>query len=513
MRALGVDGGWINSTGLTSIEKVDEYFYSEKMHELRRGDLIWERVVSIDYTGEKECFDFTMKNSDRPWAVVEDFLVHNCGKKDLNLMAQHKSKFFEGCLANRYTEKLARDWWDIIEPFASYSFNKSHAYAYAFVAYVTAYLKTHYPAEYFSALLTSVKDDLSKAGVFLYEVENLGMKILPPDVNKSAVDFAPEDGNIRFGLSAIRSIGTDMAELIVKCRKPEPFKTYDDFVKALPKQAAKKDILHALAAAGALDSFGPRGGLLDIAEDSAASIRKEKQQAEAGMQSLFDLVNFQEITEIPDHILTEKEIRRLEREYLGVSLTCHPLKGWEGVLKRHQTHLITDLMELPDKSKVTVAGALSVVDPWVTKKGAEMCTVTLQDFTGSIEALIFPKTWEGLSLQLDQVVSISGELSDDGQKLLTREINILTPELKTLIKQDRQTVDLLTLHLDYHEMSDDKIESLREILLMPMYKGNTQVSIELPGQTVLLPDEYRVDIGKSVMLFKIRKLFGRDVFQ
>src|SRR5439155_11899488 len=161
----------------------------------------------VEYSRDVECFDFRMANPDRPYAVVEDVLVHNCGKKVRAVMEKERSKFIEGCVRTGYGEKLGKDLFDIIEPFADYAFGKSHSYGYGFIAYQTAWLKAHYPVQYFAALLTSVKDDKDKTAVYLAECRALGLQVLVPDVNLSSSEFTSRDQTIPFGMSAVRNVG------------------------------------------------------------------------------------------------------------------------------------------------------------------------------------------------------------------------------------------------------------------------------------------------------------------
>src|SRR5690606_16152799 len=156
----------------------------------RTGDLLWDTVVSVEYVRDAECFDFRMENDERPYAVVEDFLVHNCGKKNREIIAKERVKFIEGCEKTGYGRELGTALFDIIEPFADYAFNKSHAFGYGLVAFQTAYLKAHYPVEYLACLLTSVKNSLEKAAVYISECRALGIKVLPPDINRSVTNFA-----------------------------------------------------------------------------------------------------------------------------------------------------------------------------------------------------------------------------------------------------------------------------------------------------------------------------------
>ncbi len=217
-RDLGVDSGAYTRCSVLHRRTIRGLIYSERLEDVATGDLLWDTVVDVEYVGEKECFDFRMANPDRPYAVVEDFLVHNCGKKDKALIAKERVKFTEGCERTGYGVDLGTQWFDIIEPFADYAFNKSHAYGYGFISFQTAYLKANYPEEYLAALLTSVKQSLEKAAIYLAECRTMGIEVIVPDVNRSASDFTPVTaeegrGQILFGLSAVRNVGEGLVEL------------------------------------------------------------------------------------------------------------------------------------------------------------------------------------------------------------------------------------------------------------------------------------------------------------
>ncbi|MHB8466868.1 MAG: DNA polymerase III subunit alpha, partial [Acidimicrobiales bacterium] len=235
-RRLGVDSGGYERCRVLHRSTIRRLMYSERLEDLATGDLVWDTVRSVEYVGEMECFDFRMSNPDRPYAVVEDFLVHNCGKKSRDVMAKERDEFVGGVDTTGYGRELGEELFDIVEAFADYAFNKSHSYGYGYVAYQTAYLKAHYPTEYFAALLTSVKDDKDKTGPYLAECRTMGIEVQVPDVNLSMSDFTArlsdpdKPGVIPFGLSAIRNVGAGLVGHIVAEReKAGPFTDFYDF--------------------------------------------------------------------------------------------------------------------------------------------------------------------------------------------------------------------------------------------------------------------------------------------
>ncbi|MDQ1551427.1 MAG: polymerase subunit alpha, partial [Actinomycetota bacterium] len=293
-RSLGVDTGGYTSSRVLYRETLDGLLYSERLEDLRAGDLLWDTVVSVETVGERDCFDFTMANHHRPYAVVEDFLVHNCGKKDRALIAKEREKFVEGCEATGYGEAVGTKLFNIIEPFADYAFNRSHAYGYGLVAYQTAWLKANHPVEYLAALLTSVKDNQDKSAVYLNECRQRGIKVLVPDVNRSASDFtAAHDADeqlIHFGLSAVRNVGEGLVGPIIAEREASgPYVDFHDFCDRVGSQVLNKRTIESLIKAGAFDSLGhERRGLLEVHEviiDHALARHRERDQ---GTMNLFD---------------------------------------------------------------------------------------------------------------------------------------------------------------------------------------------------------------------------------
>src|SRR5579862_8450954 len=283
-----------------------------------------------------------------------DTLRKACGKKVREVMRKERARFVESCVRNGYTKELGEKWFDVIEPFADYAFAKSHAFGYGLVAYQTAYLKANYTVEYLAALLTSVRENLDRAGVYLADCRAHGITVSVPDVNRSAADFTPvlagADGQhgdaILFGLAAVRNVGTSVAEAIVAEREARgPFADFYDFCERIPITCLNKQPLEALIRAGAFDSFGhTRKGLLAAHELVVSQIVARRREREQGVFSLFGgtegaaaaFADFDRPLAIPDFEFDKRERLASEKEMLGLYVSDHPLLGIESALRRRR---------------------------------------------------------------------------------------------------------------------------------------------------------------------------------
>ena len=329
-----------------------------------------------------------------------DNLRKACGKKIRELIAKEREKFVAGCDTTGYGRELGTRWFDIIEPFADYAFNKSHSYGYGYVAYQTAYLKANFPVEYLSALLTSVKANLDKAAIYLNECRTLGIKVCVPDVNRSESDFGPDgEGNILFGLSAVRNVGEGLVELIVTERNSNgPFADFYDFAQRVDEKVLNKRTIESLIKAGGFDSLGhPRQGLLTSFEQIIDQTVARRREHEMGVQTLFGALDdgggplFDERTPIPDIELAKRPRLAFEKEMLGLYVSDHPLMGYERTLQRKTDCALADLAEKEDQSRVIIGGVVTnLVRKW-TKKGELMAVFTLEDLASQIEAMVFPE--------------------------------------------------------------------------------------------------------------------------
>jgi DNA-directed DNA polymerase III PolC len=534
-RSVGVDSGGHLTSRVLHPETLNGLLCSERLEDLRTGDLLWDTVVSVEYVGDKECFDFEMLHLDRPYAVVEDFLVHNCGKKVRELIAKEREKFVEGCDTTGYGADIGTALFDIIEPFADYAFNKSHSYGYGYIAYQIAFLKTHHPVEYLAALLTSVKTSLDKAAVYLNECRLLGITVTTPDVNRSESDFNPLPaadidaasllggvtmpapgtfglGEIVFGLSAIRNVGEGLVELLLQERRANgPFADFYDFCQRVDMSVLNKRAIESLIKAGAFDSLGhPRKGLLAVFEQIIDQTVARRREHEMGVMSLFGATTdegpaFDERTSIPA-VEFEKMVKlAFEKEMLGLYISDHPLMGAEAALRRKSDCSLGDLAEADDGAMKRVGGVVTALQRKWTKKGDLMAVFVLEDLTSSVEVMVFPKTMaeHGHKLADDAVVLVRGRVDkrDDVPKFIAGEVEVFEPP-------EQGDAQPLRLRLSPARARDSVIDDLKQLIVE--HPGDSTVYLHLGDKLVMrLPDDFRVDTGNGLVA-ELRVLLGPD---
>ncbi|HET6916446.1 MAG TPA: DNA polymerase III subunit alpha, partial [Acidimicrobiales bacterium] len=408
-----------------------------------------------------------------------DNLRKAAGKKIRDVMAKEREKFIAGCTRTGYGPELGEKLFDIIEPFADYAFNKSHAYGYALVGYQTAWLKAHYPAQYLAALLTSVKDDKEKTGVYLAECRAQGIEVLVPDVNVSASDFtavrstddAADRWVIPFGLSAVRNVGEGLVEKIIAEREKEgPFKDFYDFCTRVDPMVLNKRTVESLIKGGAFDSLGhPRQGLCMVFEQIVDRTLARRREEDQGVMSLFgDLGGTGESVfddarlPVPEQEFDKHTRLAFEKEMLGLYLSDHPLKGAEAALARQVEMTIPELRETAKEGQlVWVGGVITGLSRKYTKRGDLMATFVLEDLNSSIEVWVFPKVMMevGHLLADDVVVCVRGrmDMREEQPKLVCMELK--RPELKL-----EGTVEPLHVELPLHALTEERVESLKKLL-------------------------------------------------
>ena len=535
-RSLGVDGGGLLATRVVHRQTLDGRLSSERLEDLRTGDLVWDTVVCIEPAGEVECFDFTMADQDRPYALAEDVLVHNCGKKIRELMAAERDKFEQGCQITGYGPDLGKQLFDVIEKFADYAFNKSHSYGYGLITYQTAYLKAHYPVEYLACLLTSVKSNLDKAAVYLADCRGLGIRVLNPDINLSTMNFdsllpgevpdgvelaASSPGAITFGLSAVRNVGEGLVELLVADRAANgPYASFHEFAERVPEPVLNKRTVESLIKAGAFDRLGhPRRGLLMVFEQIIDTTVARRRERDAGVMRLFGdsaaepaadatagagAGGFSERIAVPDVEFDKTARLRFEKEMLGLYVSDHPLMGIEWALKRRADCPVADLADKPDGALVTVGGVITGLARKFTKRGDPMAVFTLEDLDASIEVTVFPKSMleHGHKLSDDTVVLVKARVDnrDETPKLLCVDLTVFEASELTSSAP-------LRLRLPASTLSEQRIDTLKRILAE--HPGDSPVYLHLgDGKVLRLSDQYCVDVGAVVG--ELRVAFGHD---
>ena len=414
-----------------------------------------------------------------------DMVRRMMGKKKLDEMAQQKGKFIEGAARHGMSAKDAAALFEQIEKFASYCFNRSHSAAYAFVAYQTAYLKCHYKVEYLSCLLSSVSGDQDKTQLYIEEAQKNGIKVMPPDINKSYAEFAPDGNNIRFGLASIKQVGDVVVESIIKEREENgEFKSIYDFCKRVDPKCTNKRVLEGLIKSGAFSNIEKsRKQLLENMEYIVATANKEAQAKELGQVSLFagledndDFAGTKFQLAGSDEEFDQRQLQNFEKEFLGFYVTSHPLSTIRDKLPFLMTHKISEIAELPNDKVVTICGLITTTRQISTKKDPTKFIrfVTVEDLSGKIETICFnSKLAElGTFLEPEQRVIISGKVNrrseEEAPSIIIDSVkpvdnsNIFTIEIKDELKYEE--LMLLKQILCNYAGSDPVMLKLRDEL-------------------------------------------------
>ncbi len=365
-----------------------------------------------------------------------DDLRKAIGKKIHSLMASLKEKFVEGCIASQTSPEVAKQLWDDLEKAQDYSFNKSHAAGYALIAYRTAWLKAHHPQEYMAALISSVMSTKDRVPFYVNACNEMGIEVLPPDVNTSQVDFAVVEGKIRFGLNAVKNVGETACRAIVAAREAGgPFESIWDFTERVDPQVVNKRALESLVKCGGLDSTGAsRRGLVEVLDQALSWGGREQADRIAGQGSIFDIAFAEGERDrerhhppIPEVEFERQELLRLEKETLGLWVSEHPLAGLGDQLRRKADRALADLERCRDGEIVTVAGIVSAVKQLTTKKGDPMVFLRLDDLSGSAEAVVFNSVYAAARelCEADRVLVLKGRVDhkEGESKLIALEVS------------------------------------------------------------------------------------------
>ena len=359
-----------------------------------------------------------------------DVLCYAIRKKIKDRLLAQREKFVAGARRNGVPARVVDQIFEQFEPFARYGFNRAHAACYGLIAYYTAYLKAHYRAEYMTAVLSSEAGDMEKVAEAVAECRRLGIRILPPDVNESASSFTVDGDAIRFGLAAVRNVGVTAVDAIVSSRDSgEPFRSLADLCGRVDTRVVNQRVIASLVKAGALDRLGAsRVQMLQGLDDTLDQAQRLQRSRTQGQTGLFELGGEGEAAPPagPVQEFTREELLAMEKEMLGLYISDHPLRHWEPVLARRVTTTIAQLADLSDRQQAVVGGLVSNVKRTITRSGSTMAFLTLEDFTGSVEVLIFPRAYEQLpyALKRDAVLLIRGKVDIDEQsvKLLCDEV-------------------------------------------------------------------------------------------
>ncbi len=452
-----------------------------------------------------------------------DNLRKACGKKIREMIQAERSKFVDGAANSGYTRELGEALFDKIEPFADYAFNKSHAYGYALVAYQNAWLKTHYPVEYLSALLTSFKDDKDKTAVYLAECRSMGITVRVPDVNESFGDFTPSltlENTINFGLAAVRNVGTALVDRIVAERNSAGrFTSIYDFVRRVDPAVLNRRTMESLIKAGAFDSLGvSRKGLGLVVNELIDKTLERRRDLAVGISTLFAAMGDEgkgddwEGTEIsvPVSEFDKTTLLAFEREMLGLYVSDHPLLGVEAQLRRSTDGTISEARERADEigergEFFTIGGVLSEVQLKTSKRGENFARVVVEDLGGSLEVMVFAKAFSaaGALLAKDNVVVIKGRLEQRDEQVRFTAQEIRRPHLVATADE------VLRVCLDDTHLNPAGISRLKSILVANA--GSTAVIVEAAGdaKSFRLGPEFNVNPRTAVA--ELKAAFGQNI--
>jgi DNA polymerase III subunit alpha len=438
-----------------------------------------------------------------------DILRRAMGKKKKSELDKQFAGFSQGMQDNGYSMEAVKTLWDILLPFSDYAFNKAHSAAYGVISYWTAYLKAHYAPEYMAALLTSVGDDKDKSAIYLNECRRMGITVLPPDVNESALNFTPVGNDIRFGMGAIRNVGVNVVEAMVAARESEgAYTSFKDYLMKVPAVVCNKRTIESLIKSGAFDSLGHhRRALAMIHEEAIDSVITLKRNEAIGQFDLF--AGFEEAEsesslsiEIPDLPEWEKKDKlSFERDMLGLYVSDHPLQGLEGVLSQHAELSITSVLgeDGPqDGAIITIAGMITSLSRRIAKaSGNAYARAEVEDLGASMEVMFFGQVYGPIASVLaeDLIVVVKGRLQkrDDGAITLNC-MELSVPDLSEGLNGP------LVITMPTHKATEAVVTELGDVLRT--HRGNSEVRLHLQGDTrteiMGLPVHLRVNPSPSL---------------
>nr|WP_279380054.1 DNA polymerase III subunit alpha [Sporosalibacterium faouarense] len=466
-----------------------------------------------------------------------DLVRRAMGKKKMDVMEEERKNFIygkkdddgnieiAGAIRNGVNEKIANKVYDDMIEFGKYAFNKSHSAAYAVIAYQTAYLKQYYPVEFMAALMTSVINNTNSVSLYIQECRRLGIEVLPPDVNESFSKFTVYEGNIRFGLAAVKNVGRPAIKAIVKAREAKGrFKSFMDFCQRVDTQAINKRAVESLIKSGAFDSLGVyRAQLLAVYERILEGVHQDRKRNIQGQFSLFDKLSSENNGNLGDVQLPdikefpEKVKLSMEKEMTGVYISGHPLSSHEEELKKISTINTNELIELgenaeevsstsniKDGSIITIGGIIISKKNKITKNNNMMAFATLEDLYGTVELIVFPRTYDKYTKYIaeDSIVVVKGRINmneEEEPKVICESIKPLTSINKEKLYVKIDTVQSMSV-----------LEDVKSILAN--HSGNVPVYVylEKKKQTIMAERNYWVNINSKNLLSELKGILGNN---
>jgi DNA polymerase-3 subunit alpha len=448
-----------------------------------------------------------------------DDLRKAIGKKDRAKMAGMKSAFMDGAAKTGTAPEVAAYLWGINEASADYSFNKSHAACYGLISYRTAWLKANYPAEYMAALISSVMSTKDKVPFFVSRCEEMGISVLPPDVNESGHDFVVVEGNIRFGLDAVKNVGAAAVDAMIAAREKDgPFSSIWDFCERVDCGRVNKKAIESLVKCGAFDSSGAtRAGMLEILPQAQSTGNKVQQDAQLGQGSIFDLgdgfgdadggagaAGPKQHPPVP-RIEDDPAARNaMEKETLGLFLSTHPLKEMRAALRAHVDCSLAEIGSRPDKSWVTVGGMIAECKRIRTRNGDPMMFATLDDLEGQVEMLVFNSAYEknNAVIENDAVVVVRGRVDhkERGEtKLVAQEVTIFEPDHEEVERAKLAAARAAAPKRVKLVVRDDAPATFLEELMhvVRTFPGRDELLLQIGERSLLLGEQFRIEAAHA----------------
>lgn len=424
-----------------------------------------------------------------------DILRVAVGKKKKDVMEKMRTRFVEGCVQNGISRTRAEELFADIEKFARYGFVKAHSTAYALISYWTAYLKAKYPTCYLAALLTSVAGHTEKIAEYIQECHELGITVMPPDINESEADFTPlPDQKIRFGLGAIKNVGSGTVQAILAARqRGGPFRSFADFCRRVASDHLNREVLESLVKSGALSRFGTRKGLLLQIDAGLALAAQAHQERKSGQKSFFADREEEVLAAPPHDEFAHAELLRFEKELLGLYVSGHPLEHVQERLALLCSCDLRGLREQPDGQELYTGGRIDSLRVITTKEGKRMAFVRLEDLSGQAEVTLFPDAYERAkrTLKEDQIVWVRGRVEQRAER--SNGVQIVAEELLPLEEAERAVE--LYVQVASEQVTEPFVQKLKE--LFSASPGASPVYVRLMGS-----EPITIRLGISVGLTK-----------
>ncbi|MBA3529343.1 MAG: DNA polymerase III subunit alpha, partial [Propionibacteriaceae bacterium] len=447
-----------------------------------------------------------------------DLLRKAMGKKKKEILDAEFVPFSAGMSKNGFSMPAIKALWDILVPFSDYAFNKAHTAAYGLVSYWTAYLKANYRCEFMAALLTSVQEDKDKMAIYLAECRRMGIQVLPPDVNESAANFTPVGTDIRFGLTAVRNVGSNVVDGIVAAREQHgKAANFHGFLDQVPLVVCNKRVIESLIKAGAFESMGhTRRALMSVYESAIDGVLDLKRNEAHGQSDLFGDWSMGEGREtdpglagtVPEIEDWDKRTKlAFERDMLGLYVSDHPLLGLEHILATERDLSIGELLadDGPRDGMVSIAGMITSITRKTTRRGDIWAVITVEDLEASIEVLLFPKAYDLVStvLATDTVVRVKGRVKADDESVSLTGMEVTLPDITGA------PAGPVVISLPVVRCTPPVVQQLRQVLAA--HPGMTEVRLRLQSSsrtTVMKLDQQLRVTPSPPLMADLKALLG-----